>query len=204
MELMTILAAAGYDLIFLETVGVGQSEHVAWQFTDGFVLVLQPGAGDELQGIKRGITELADLVIVNKADGNLEPLVKMAKSQYETALHYFSSSRPGWNPKVLTCSSITPEGAQEAWQGICLYLEYLASNETIRGSRIRQKLNWLQWSLSVAAQHMLMYHPSISQQMENGNLSIQTKPDSAFQVAYEIENHMQALLHPSSINSNPA
>ena len=104
MELMTLLAAAGYNLILLETVGVGQSEHTTWQFTDGFVLVIQPGAGDELQGIKRGITELADIIVVNKADRDLVQLAKVAKAQYETALHFFSSTRDGWIPKILTCS----------------------------------------------------------------------------------------------------
>ncbi|MEO5905620.1 MAG: methylmalonyl Co-A mutase-associated GTPase MeaB, partial [Saprospiraceae bacterium] len=103
-EMMTLLAAAGFDLIFVETVGVGQSEHTAWQLTDGFLLVIQPGSGDELQGIKRGITELADIIVVNKSDSNLKESAAISRSHYQNAIHYMTPIRKGWNPKVLTCS----------------------------------------------------------------------------------------------------
>ena len=197
MELMTLLAASGYNLILLETVGVGQSEHTTWQFTDGFILVIQPGAGDELQGIKRGITELADIVVVNKADSDLIQLAKVAKAQYQTALHYFSSTREGWVPKVLTCSSIENVGVDDAWEALRLYTGYLDQLQNKKEERIRQKLNWLTWSIRLAAQELMTRHPSIRQKMEACKNKILLEPSTAFNIEFEIENLMNELLHSS-------
>ncbi len=201
MELMTLLAASGYDIIFLETVGVGQSEHTSWQFTDGFILVIQPGAGDELQGIKRGITELADIVVVNKADSHLLPLANVAKGQYETALHFFSSTREGWIPKILTCSSIEHAGIDDAWETLRLYITYLDRLQTKKQERIRQKLNWLNWSIRLTAQEILVNHPAVKRKMETANDKIQLVPSTAFNLEFEIENLMSDLLHSSNSNS---
>ncbi len=198
MEIMTLLAAAGYELILLETVGVGQSEHTTWQFTDGFVLVIQPGAGDELQGIKRGITELADIVVVNKADRDLVQLAKVAKAQYQTALHFFSSTRDGWMPKIITCSAIDNVGIDDAWEALRLYITYLEQQKTKRQDRIRQKLNWLDWSIRLTAQDLLTRHPVIRQKMEAGQQQIQSVPSSAFAIEFEIEKLMTDLFYPDS------
>jgi LAO/AO transport system kinase len=200
---MTLLAASGYDLILLETVGVGQSEHTTWQFTDGFVLVIQPGAGDELQGIKRGITELADIVVVNKADRDLVQLAKVAKAQYQTALHYFSSTRDGWMPKIITCSSLDNTGIDDAWEALRLYIAYLDQQLTKREDRIRQKLKWLDWSIRLAAQELMTRHPVIRQKMEAGQRQIQTEPTSAFSVEFEIEKLMTDLFHSSESPDKP-
>lgn len=198
MELMTLLAASGYDLILLETVGVGQSEHVTWQFTDGFILVIQPGSGDELQGIKRGITELADLVVVNKGDGQLANLAKVAKAQYETALHYFSSTREGWLPKILTCSATEGTGINEVWEALLLYKEYLTLRPERPNDRANQKLKWLSWSLSLTARQLLTEHPLIKQKIEAGEASVMMDPASAFTIENQIENLMNELIHNSS------
>jgi LAO/AO transport system kinase len=198
MELMTVLSAAGYDLIFLETVGVGQSEHTTWQFTDGFILVIQPGAGDELQGIKRGITELADIVVVNKADSDLKPLARVAKAQYETALHFFSSTRSGWIPKILTCSSLENVGIDDAWETLRLYIAYLDQQQTKKQDRVRQKLNWLTWSIRLTAQELMTRHPSIKQKMDAGKDKIQLEPSAVFNIEFEIETLMNDLLHASN------
>lgn len=203
MELMTLLSAAGYDLIFLETVGVGQSEHTTWQFTDGFILVIQPGAGDELQGIKRGITELADIVVVNKADSDLIQLAKVAKAQYETALHFFSSTRDGWIPKILTCSSLQNVGIDDAWNALRLYIAYLDQQQTKQQDRIRQKLNWLTWTIRLKAQELLTRHPRVKQKMDDGKNKIQLEPSSAFNIEFEIENLMHDLLHSSNPTAKP-
>jgi len=133
-ETMTLLEAAGFDLVLLETVGVGQSEHLAWSFTDGFLLVLQPGAGDELQGIKRGITELSDIVLVNKADHDMKSLADIARAQYAQALHYLTPSREGWEPKVLACSAQTGYGLPE-WS-----VEQTAQELILRQPIVREKL----------------------------------------------------------------
>jgi LAO/AO transport system kinase len=195
MELMTLLAATGYDLILLETVGVGQSEHTTWQFTDGFILLIQPGAGDELQGIKRGITELADIVVVNKADRDLVQLAKVAKAQYETALHYFSSTREGWVPKILTCSALDNVGIDDAWEALRLYMMYISQLNTKNEDRVRQKLNWLNWSIRLTAQELMTRHPLVQNKLEAGKDLIRQNSSSAFTIEYEIENLMRDLLH---------
>lgn len=203
MELMTLLAASGYDLILLETVGVGQSEHTTWQFTDGFVLIIQPGAGDELQGIKRGITELADIVVVNKADRDLVQLAKVAKAQYQTALHFFSSTRAGWMPKIITCSALDNTGIDDAWEALRLYMAYLDQQLTKKEDRIRQKLNWLDWSIRLTAQELMTRHPLIRQKMEAGQQQIQSEPTSAFRIEFEIEKLMTDIFHSSESPAKP-
>ena len=132
-EMMTLLVAAGYDLIFLETVGVGQSEHIAWQLTDGFILIIQPGSGDELQGIKRGITELADIIVINKADSNLKEASAITRSHYQNAIHYFYPLRQGWQPKVLTCSAKEGTGIDEFWGRIVPNSNLLGVFDLVRG-----------------------------------------------------------------------
>jgi LAO/AO transport system kinase len=191
MEIMTLMAAAGYELIFLETVGVGQSEHAAWRITDGFVLVIQPGAGDELQGIKRGITELADIVIVNKADQQLANLARIAKGQYETALHLFRSTRHEWNSKVVTCSSLEGTHIDDVWQVLRLYIDHSRKNLLNADLRNQQRAHWLNWSVSMAAQHIMMEHPVIKQKLAAA--ATQTE-GSTFRTEFEIESIMQTLL----------
>ena len=191
-ELMTLLTVAGYELIFLETVGVGQSEHIAWKVTDGFILVIQPGSGDELQGIKRGITEMADIVLVNKTDGALAEMARVSKAHYQQALHYLQSPRPGWTPKVVTCSAVSGEGIESAWELICSFRD---QQKQSRGSNNRKEQHafWLQWSLGQAAQGMLLNHPFIKEKME----SIQRDPKpgfSLFRTEYEIEQRMSSLV----------
>ncbi len=199
-ELMTLLAAAGYDIIFLETVGVGQSEHHAWQITDGFILVLQPGGGDELQGIKRGITELADIVLVNKADGNFVDMARTARSHYQNALHYFSSLRAGWVPKILTCSALDGVGIDEAWDTLCLYLDVRTNNPAIAEERKLRKSFWLSWSLGHTAHQLLMNHPFVIEKLRESIVALHEKNTSLFRTEFEIENLMKALIDASTLN----
>jgi LAO/AO transport system kinase len=199
-EMMTLVAAAGYDLIFVETVGVGQSEHIAWQFTDGFILVLQPGGGDELQGIKRGITELADIVMVNKADGEMAELAKIAKGQYQNALHYFSALREGWTPEIVTCSALNGFGIDDAWDMLRLYQDARKTNGLLDEARNRQKLFWLTWSLGITANQILMNHPAIKLQIEKASEEVKENEVLLFLSEYEIENTMKALLNPLPSN----
>jgi LAO/AO transport system kinase len=190
---MTLLAAAGYSIILMETVGVGQSEHLARQFTDGFVLVLQPGGGDELQGIKRGITELADIIVVNKADGAMEEMAKSVKNQYQNAIHYFSSLRANWQPKLVTCSAITGTGIDDFWDLLRLYHENLSKDASWAEERNRQKLFWLSWSLGLTANHLLTHHPIVKAKLDEVNQS-PGKDISFFQHAYQIEEIMKSLV----------
>ena len=114
---MLLCEAAGFDLVIVETVGVGQSEVAVADLVDLFLLVASPAGGDELQGIKRGIMELADLIVVNKADGDLAAAAGRAASDLRHAVHLLRPKRPGWEVAVLTCSALTGAGIAELWDG---------------------------------------------------------------------------------------
>jgi LAO/AO transport system kinase len=201
-EVMTLLAAAGYDLIFVETVGVGQSEHTAWQFTDGFILIVQPGGGDELQGIKRGITELADIVVVNKADGALTELARLAKAQYQNAMHFFSSLRTNWTPKTLTCSSVTGDGMEQILSYLDDYKEALSSSTTLSAERKKQKASWLHWTLGITANQLLINHPVIKDRLKTALQEIENEQSLVFKTAYDVENLMRSLIYPNHNNES--
>jgi LAO/AO transport system kinase len=117
-DAIALCEAAGYDLILVETVGVGQSETTVATVTDLFLLLVAPGGGDDLQGIKRGVMELADLLVVNKADGDLVPLAEQTAGHYRLALHLVRPKHPGLETPVLTCSSVTGEGLEEVWNAL--------------------------------------------------------------------------------------
>ncbi len=123
-ETIVLCEAAGYDIIFIETVGVGQSETAVYDMADLFLLLMMAGAGDELQGIKRGIMEMADLVLINKAERDNIPRAQLAKAQLVNALHYFPPTESGWQPRVETCSAITGDGIGEAWEIMTDYLNF--------------------------------------------------------------------------------
>ncbi len=193
-EMMTLLSSAGYDIIFLETVGVGQSEHIAWQLTDGFILVIQPGSGDELQGIKRGITELADIIVVNKADGTLRETASISRNHYQNAAHYFSSLRSRWETKVLTCSAKENQGIDELWEVLRFYTNTRIENNQLVDERKGQNKFWLSWSLGIAAHQLLMNHPAVNQKLTEGLLNIEQHHKSMFRAEFEIENMMRDLI----------
>jgi GTPase len=135
--------AAGYGVIVIETVGVGQSETAVAEMVDCFALLLAPGGGDELQGIKRGIIELADLVLVNKADGDLLAAANRAKADYQAALHLLRPAAPAWTPEVLTCSALHDQGIEEVWQAILRQREALEQAGELDARRTRQAHSWL-------------------------------------------------------------
>ena len=142
-EAMLLCEAAGYDIIIVETVGVGQSEYQVSGMVDFFLVLMLPNAGDELQGIKKGILELADSIIVNKADGESQMLAKQAKAHYENALHLMKSHEK-WQPSVLTCSALEKKNIDSIWQLIATYFE---DNElkTFRGNKRKsQNIEWMQ------------------------------------------------------------
>lgn len=141
----TILAceAAGYDVILIETVGVGQSEITVRSMVDFFLLVLISGAGDELQGIKKGVMELADTIVINKADGGNEQKAGLAKSEYEIALHYLQQPTKGWSAKVLTASALTGNGIKEIWETIGAFLSLIKPSGVFEERRKFQTVDWM-------------------------------------------------------------
>jgi LAO/AO transport system kinase len=145
-ETMLVCEAAEFDVIIVETVGVGQSETTVASMVDFFLVLMLSGAGDELQGIKRGVLELADAIAITKADtDNIEKAEKAAKI-YETALHMLQPTSPNWDPPVLTCSALEMTGIVEIWQTVIRYHKKFAASGELEQKRQKQALDWL-WSL---------------------------------------------------------
>ena len=135
--------AAGFDVILIETVGVGQSETIVNTICDFFLLLMLAGAGDELQGIKRGIMELADMVVITKSDGDNLQKANNAKQEYQMALHLFPASENGWTPKVSVCSALEDTGIKDIWETISTYNQQMISNNYKYENRKKQDVYWL-------------------------------------------------------------
>ncbi len=142
-ESVVLCEAAGFDTIFIETVGVGQSETAVHSMVDFFLLIQIAGAGDELQGIKRGIMEMADGIVINKADGSNIDKAKLAAAEFRNALHLFPLSDSGWSPKVLTCSSLKKTGVNEVWEMISEYSNFTKNNSYFKNNRRTQSKYWM-------------------------------------------------------------
>src|SRR6056297_1797148 len=142
-ESMLLCEAAGFDIIFIETVGVGQSETAVHSMVDFFLLLMLAGAGDELQGIKRGIMEMADAIAINKADGNNIQKANQAKAEYQSALHLFPPSPSGWIPKVVTCSALKNSNINKVWQTITDYKRNTQENNYWAQKRQEQAKYWM-------------------------------------------------------------
>ena len=145
-ETMILCEAAGFDVIIVETVGVGQSETAVASMVDFFLVLMIAGAGDELQGIKKGILELADAVAVNKADGNNIERAEFARKQYETALHFLAPSSPNWTPPVLTCSALGMIDIDTIWEIVLKHHKIFTQTGELQANRKKQAVDWM-WSL---------------------------------------------------------
>src|SRR5258708_6377854 len=141
-EAMLLVEAAGFDTVLVETVGVGQSETAVSDMVDMFIVLLLPGGGDDLQGIKRGVIELADLIVVNKADGDLLATARRSASDYQHALRMLRSPTAGWTPEVTTCSALSGEGVAEIWQTIERFLQAVGEKGIAR-RRADQARAWM-------------------------------------------------------------
>lgn len=142
-ETMLLCEAAGYDVILIETVGVGQSETAVHGMTDFFLLLMLSGAGDELQGIKKGIMEMADMLVIHKADGDNVKKSELAKLQYSNALHLFPASESGWTPVVTTASSYENRGIDEIWSIMMEFKSVVESSGYFDKNRKRQQIQWM-------------------------------------------------------------
>ncbi|WP_238121288.1 MULTISPECIES: methylmalonyl Co-A mutase-associated GTPase MeaB [unclassified Xanthobacter] len=145
-ETMLLCEAAGFDVVLVETVGVGQSETAVADLTDTFLVLMLPGAGDELQGIKKGVLELADIVAVNKADGDNIPRARAAASEYRAALHLLGARQAHWSPPVLTYSALTGDGIAEVWGQVELHRQKCEAAGTFAATRQGQQVRWM-WTL---------------------------------------------------------
>ena len=147
-ESIILCESAGYDIILIETVGVGQSEISVYGMVDYFLLLKLAGAGDELQGIKRGIIEMADSIIINKSDGDNVEAAKQAQSEFKLALSLYPVKASKWNPKITTCSSINLNGIEEIWTEICDYFKLTKKNGYFIENRNNQKKHWLMQTIN--------------------------------------------------------
>jgi LAO/AO transport system kinase len=145
-ETMLVCEAAGFDVIIVETVGVGQSETTVASMVDFFLVLMIAGAGDELQGIKKGILELADAVVVNKADGNNIERAELARKQYETALHFLSPASSNWSPPVLTCSALEMIDIDVIWKTVLEHHGKFLQTGELKANRKKQAVDWM-WFL---------------------------------------------------------
>ena len=142
-ESMLLCEAAGFDVIFIETVGVGQSETAVKEMVDFFLLLMLAGAGDELQGIKKGIMEMADTLVITKADGDNKTKCERAQREYKNALHLFPPSESGWYPDVLLCSAVTNEGLEGIWQETTKYISAMKNKGFFLKNRQNQNIGWM-------------------------------------------------------------
>ncbi len=160
-ETIVLCEAAGYDVIFIETVGVGQSETAVHSMADMFMMLQIAGAGDELQGIKRGIMEMADLAVITKADGENVERAELARSYLVNALMLFPEPESGWRPEVLACSSVTGAGIDAVWSNIERYMDFVKANGYFDRNRRRQNKYWMMETIDAAlrtnffASHMI-------------------------------------------------
>jgi LAO/AO transport system kinase len=145
-ETMLLGEAAGYDVVLVETVGVGQSEMAVADMTDFFLVLMLPGAGDELQGLKKGVVELADMIAVNKADGDNIGRAKAAAAEYRAALHILAPRSPHWSPPVITYSALTGDGIAELWARVIEHRERLTASGEFAARRGEQQVKWM-WEM---------------------------------------------------------
>lgn len=178
-ESMLLCEAAGYDVILVETVGVGQSEAIVRGMTDFFMLLAITGAGDELQGMKKGIMELADAIVVNKADGDNKLPAQITQAEYNRILHFLQPATPGWQTKAYTISSIEGEGVQELWEGIQEFVKQGKAMGVFEARRKEQTKEWMKQSLSYQLhkmffedEKMVALLPQLERQVMNADKTV--------------------------------
>ena len=160
-ETMLACEAAGFDVIIIETVGVGQSETAVASMVDFFLVLMIAGAGDELQGIKKGILEVADTIVINKADGDNVTRAERARREYEAALHILTPSSANWSPQVLTCSALKKSGLAEIWETVNQHRTALQAAGELDSKRKKQALDWMYFLLEEGLRTWFFTHPDI-------------------------------------------
>lgn len=185
-ETIILCEAAGFDTIIIETVGVGQSETAVHSMVDFFLLLKISGAGDELQGIKRGIMEMADAIVINKADGDNINKARLAKTEFNRALHLFPAKSSGWTPTVATCSSITKEGIDAVWQTITDYLQLVKANYYFEQKRKDQNQFWMMETINDQLKSNFYNHPEILKALEENKKAVASNKKSPFTAALDL------------------
>lgn len=189
-ETIILCEAAGFDYVFVETVGVGQSETAVHSMVDFFLLIQLAGTGDELQGIKRGIMEMADGIIINKADGSNIDKAKLAQSHFKNALHLFPLPESGWNPKVLTYSGYYEIGIKEVWDMVAEYIQFVNNNGYFQHRRNEQSKYWMYETINERLKANFYNNPEVIMALKQNEAAVLSNRISSFAAAKNIlENY---------------
>jgi len=200
-EAMLLCEAAGFRNIIVETVGVGQSETAVHEMVDFFALIMLAGAGDELQGIKRGAMELADLVVMNKADGANQAAAERARAEAQSALHFFPASASGWTPRAITCSALTGKGIEALWNCVLEHARITRENGWFTHTRREQQRQWLQDMLNNGLRQLFDQDPAIQKRLgplEQEVLAGRTSPFRAAQALLKLYSESPRKTSPDS------
>ena len=185
-ETIVLCEAAGYDNLFVETVGVGQSETAVHSMVDFFLLIQLAGTGDELQGIKRGIMEMADGIVINKCDGDNVERAKLAAAQFRSALHLFPTPPSGWSPKVLTYSGYYELGIDEVWKMIDEYFEFVHKNGYFEERRRQQEKYWMYETINEQLKRHFYTNPVIEEMLAAKKQMVLSARQSSFVAASDV------------------
>ena len=185
-ETIVLCETAGFDVIFIETVGVGQSETAVHSMVDMFMLLQISGAGDELQGIKRGIMEMADTMVITKADGENVRKAELARTQFQGALRLFPLPESGWRPKVYTCSAVAGTGLEEVWKGVEEFLDHIHANGYFQHNRNRQNKYWMYETINEALRGSFYRDPAVEARIGEYEKRVLEDRISSFVAAKEL------------------
>ena len=190
-ESMLLCEAAGFDVVVVETVGVGQSEHQVGSMVDFFLILLLPGGGDELQGIKKGILELADAILINKADGESENLANKTRLHYQSALSLLTQSG-FWSPEVRTCSALERSGIAEAWNMVRRFHDEALASGHLASMRSEQNLQWM-WQLTdQLLRQQITDHPTLTTRLSAIEAEVGAATLTPLSAAQRIIDHLKA------------
>ncbi len=187
-EAIILCEAAGYNVIIIETVGVGQSETAVHSMTDFFLLLKLAGAGDELQGIKRGIIEMADAIVINKADGANLKAAQLAKTEFNRALHLYPVKESNWTPKTLTCSALENKGITQVWELIQQYIARSQKNGYFTTKRNQQNKFWLLETINDALASQFYAHPGVKKELAQQIKALKNNTTTPFEAAERLLN----------------
>lgn len=166
-EAILLCEAAGFDIVIVETVGVGQSETQVASMTDFFLVLIGPGAGDHLQGIKRGVIELADALVITKADGESAALAANTSQEFAHALELLHAGRDAWQPSVLTCSALEDRGIAEVWSRVMDHRQFLLTGSRLSERRRQQRLRWFHEAVDALLRERALSDPAIAARLES-------------------------------------
>lgn len=194
-ETIILCEAAGFDKIFVETVGVGQSETACHSMVDFFLLIQLAGTGDELQGIKRGIMEMADGIVINKCDGDNVERCQLAATQFRNALHLFPMPESGWTPKVLTYSGFYAYGIKEVWDMIYQYIDFVKANGYFDHRRAEQAKYWMYETINEHLHNSFYQNKTIADMIPGVEANVLNGQCTSFVAAKQLVDAYFALLH---------